>query len=1122
LFKGASMNFMWNALNGVVPLALSLTVLYGCKLTNAKNEDQESSLTNKDLKAITHARDNPSLNLRSGALTAEPLEVVRLGPPGCTGTVMKTDPQSEKRCILTAHHCVVAKNQKIYVGLPDSDTAGYSGYMTDYGNAQTIASFDMAVVPVQSEDPSSIKPLLAAYTKDILATADVPMNDTSISAYGYGLTVKNGKDLMDGKKRRADVLAIGLGYISPDISDPDAPDSSVLQQYGGTFIRSIPSRSGNAAPIICSGDSGGPAFYNGKLIGVNSFVETPGTYAEDNVCVKSSVAYMGYVPLVQAVLKDKIDAACGGVCNGGDASLRFAHIHQRNFDSSSQVIYKIARSSPGFRPAKIVLIPANNEAIMQIQKLKFGDAIVPPGTSLSLSSTFYLPSDQQLVEVPHSSLNWSIFEPAKRESIFTGPVALEAGTDWLVVLTSFCGITSRDFDSVADLENFMVNSGDDGTFARVKDINFFYKYDGQSTDLPDETSGFPNYVPKVIKPTIVGTGRGRWILIDKPDLLYNDALHIGISKPVACLDPTTGQPDYLNCPEVYPAPVITYPAKNSIVTTNTITPVWSPVKNSNNLFAPAHKLWFAEIVTNSSGQITPVGPPLQSIVSTSGFNNDVRLTAYYDGLKHSKKYRFSVASCKDPACTIDLRWTSVDFMVQFQIPNSPVVVDPINTARTTADPVVFTFRSADDASHAVTSHFEIWAAVKRGGVYLNPPLTDVTYRSNDRWLPHFNSSTSDPYQTLKSWTASFTFKSGDQLVFSARACSDYDDSMAPRSCSLWTYKYINFTNPNQTLTAAISGTGTGSLSSSPSGIANCTETCTASFAYGTSVTITETPTGNSTFTGWSGACTGTSPTCTVTMDQARNVTANFLAGVSSYQLTVSKTGSGSGAITSSPAGISCGADCTEVVKAGTVVTLTATPASGSTFGGWSGACTGTGSCSVTMTQARSVTATFTLSSPTTYTLTASKSGVGSGTITSSPAGINCGASCSAGFSSGTSISLAATPNSGSSFAGWTGACTGTTSCTVSMTANKSVSAQFDTSPTNYTLTVTKIGSGFVSSTPAGISCGTTCTLTLPAGSSVTLTPGSGVFMGWSGACGGTTTCTIIMDASKTATATFAP
>jgi hypothetical protein len=79
----------------------------------------------------------------------------------------------------------------------------------------------------------------------------------------------------------------------------------------------------------------------------------------------------------------------------------------------------------------------------------------------------------------------------------------------------------------------------------------------------------------------------------------------------------------------------------------------------------------------------------------------------------------------------------------------------------------------------------------------------------------------------------------------------------------------------------------------------------------------------------------------------------------SQALTVSTAGTGNGTITSNPAGISCGTTCSGSFNYGTTVTLTATPSTGSTFSGWSGACSGNATCAVTMTAARSVTADFT-------------------------------------------------------------------------------------------------------------------------------------------------------------------
>jgi hypothetical protein len=144
------------------------------------------------------------------------------------------------------------------------------------------------------------------------------------------------------------------------------------------------------------------------------------------------------------------------------------------------------------------------------------------------------------------------------------------------------------------------------------------------------------------------------------------------------------------------------------------------------------------------------------------------------------------------------------------------------------------------------------------------------------------------------------------------------------------------------LTTATAGTGSGTVTLSPAG---------GTYSHGTVVTVTNTPAAGSTFTGWSGACTG-SGACVVTMNGAKSVTATF--SLNSYALTTATAGTGSGAVTLSPAG--------GTYSHGTVVTVTNTPATGSTFTGWSGACAGTVSCVVTMDAAKLVTATFTLDS----------------------------------------------------------------------------------------------------------------------------------------------------------------
>ncbi len=319
-----------------------------------------------------------------------------------------------------------------------------------------------------------------------------------------------------------------------------------------------------------------------------------------------------------------------------------------------------------------------------------------------------------------------------------------------------------------------------------------------------------------------------------------------------------------------------------------------------------------------------------------------------------------------------------------------------------------------------------------------------------------------------------------------------------------------------TLSVNKTGTGTGTVTSSPAGI-NCGVDCGEPYASGTVVTLTATPDAGSTFTGWSGDCTGTG-TCVVTMSAARSVTASFT--ITTHTLSVSTAGTGSGSVTSSPAGINCPGDCSEAYNYNTMVTLTATPTAGSDFAGWSGDCTGTGSCVVTMTQARSVTATFTLQ---TFTLSVSTDGTGSGSVTSSPAGINCPGDCSEVYNYNTMVTLTATPATGSNFTGWSGDCTGTDPCTVTMTQARSVTATFTLQ--TFTLSVSKggAGSGTVSSSPAGIDCGSDCSEVYDYNTMVTLTatPDTGsVFGGWGGDCTGTDPCTVTMDQARSVTANF--
>jgi hypothetical protein len=316
--------------------------------------------------------------------------------------------------------------------------------------------------------------------------------------------------------------------------------------------------------------------------------------------------------------------------------------------------------------------------------------------------------------------------------------------------------------------------------------------------------------------------------------------------------------------------------------------------------------------------------------------------------------------------------------------------------------------------------------------------------------------------------------------------------------------------------------GAGHVTSDPPGIDTAAGEATTTFPHGTTITLHATPTSDSTFTGWSGACTGTS-TCTLTLTGPASATATFApTAPPTHTLTVTLAGSGHGHVTSDPPGIDTAAgEATTTFPHGTTITLHATPTSDSTFTGWSGACTGTSTCTLTLDSDTTVTATFAIR---VHTLEARTTGSGSGNVTSTPPGINLATgNATADFDHGTTVTLTAHPDPNSRFTGWSGACTGTSTCTLTLDAAATVTARFEV--VRYTLTVTATGNGNVTSSPAGIDLATgDATADFDHGTTVTLTahpnPDSR-FTGWSGACTGTTTtCQLTMDGSKGVNAAF--
>ena len=240
------------------------------------------------------------------------------------------------------------------------------------------------------------------------------------------------------------------------------------------------------------------------------------------------------------------------------------------------------------------------------------------------------------------------------------------------------------------------------------------------------------------------------------------------------------------------------------------------------------------------------------------------------------------------------------------------------------------------------------------------------------------------------------------------------------------------------LTVTLAGDGVGSVTSDVGSI-NCGATCSDNYVYQTAVTLTPSPDASSAFTGWSGGgCSGTAP-CTVTVDQAVNVTATF--ELLEYDLNIEFIGDGSGTVNVMPSGTDCTTNCSVTVLTGSSVTLTADSETGSSFTEWGGACTGTSTCVFTITAPSTVSVTFELSS---YDLSVTRAGSGDGTVTSSPAGIDCGDDCSESYLYDETVTLAADPVTGAKFSGWTGGgCSGVGNCQITISGAETVEALFD-------------------------------------------------------------------------------
>jgi hypothetical protein len=302
----------------------------------------------------------------------------------------------------------------------------------------------------------------------------------------------------------------------------------------------------------------------------------------------------------------------------------------------------------------------------------------------------------------------------------------------------------------------------------------------------------------------------------------------------------------------------------------------------------------------------------------------------------------------------------------------------------------------------------------------------------------------------------------------------------------------------------------------------CPETET--YPYGTAVTLYAEPEEGSEFVEWSGDCASVEIECELTVEESLSVTATFKPEPP-FELTIETEGSGEGefecAVEGEPAeACEVGAEYEE----GTEITVIAEPEEGSEFVEWSGECDSVvgNECEVEMDADKTVKATFDLEPTPEFSLEVNTDGTGEGEV-ECKVGVGPVESCEAEYEEGTEVTLIPEAETGSEFIKWSGGCTGSGACKLTMNADKSVTATFDLEPEltpEFELTIIKAGTG-----SGSVTCNAgACASTYPEGEEVTLAAiaaSGSTFSGWSGAsCSGTGSCVVTIEEDITVTAAF--
>ncbi len=292
------------------------------------------------------------------------------------------------------------------------------------------------------------------------------------------------------------------------------------------------------------------------------------------------------------------------------------------------------------------------------------------------------------------------------------------------------------------------------------------------------------------------------------------------------------------------------------------------------------------------------------------------------------------------------------------------------------------------------------------------------------------------------------------------------------------------------------------------------------------------------FAGWGGACAeATGDSCVVTpAGVALSTSAKFL---DVRAMAVTLAGPGGGLVTGGSS-IACtrsagntSGTCSESATFGTSVTLTALPNAQSSFGGWTGDCTGqSATCTTTMSQARAVQATF-VRRQVVFSVTMEGPGGGSVSLDGAPVCTRANnqppASCARSFDAGSLVVITATAAGGSRFAGFAGACSGTGACTLTINEDATVKAAFTVTQYPLTITLTGTGAGSVVASDGDVCTSSlsqrslTCTRLVDHGTIVRLIATPTVesnFDGFSGDCERGGACSVTMTAPRAVTANY--